>query len=177
MEGRTGEVEHSSYIHIKLMALFADKRVIFIWEVAVMRTVFLKRPSELRIREQLPNGQKRNLYFVRHRAPGNFYQWQVGLYIGDRKEANLWFNHHSKKYCNGIKGDGSITALRCALRYIIEFANNMSEMEELTVSWHDDKRKRAYQYLRRYGFFDYYDASGNLIALGTRNQEYWEWVD
>ena len=142
-----------------------------------MVKVFNKRRSELRIRDQLPNGQKVNLYFYRLRTNTGFYQWHVGFYIGDRKEANLWFNRQSKKQPSHIKGDGTITALLWALGYIIGFVHQLQKNEELVISWEDDKRKRAYKRLKKYGFTDYYDDEGNVTHLGIRNPEYWEMID
>mgnify|MGYP006875674364 CR=1 FL=1 len=135
--------------------------------------VFNKRRSELRIRDQLPNGQKVNLYFARHRTKEGFFQWSVGFYIGERKEANLWFNKHSKKQSSTIKGDGTITALLWALGYIRGFIQQLQKNEELVIGWEDDKRKRAYKRLRKYGFRNYYDDKGNVTHLGIRNPEYW----
>ncbi|WP_079708613.1 hypothetical protein [Paraliobacillus ryukyuensis] len=138
-----------------------------------MVTVFKNRRSELRIRDQLPNGKKVNLYFCRHRTDTEFYQWHIGFYIGDRKEANLWFNKHSKKQPSTIKGDGTIAALLWALGYIRGFVTQLEKNEELVIGWEDRKRKRAYKRLRKYGFVNYYDDEGNVSHLGIRNPEYW----
>lgn len=141
-----------------------------------IKTIFDRRPSEYRIREQLPNGQKVNLYFVRNKGHDNFYQWHVGFYIGDRKEANKWFNHHPRKRKNEIKGNGTLTALRWALKHILEFVYRLKNNEELIIGWEDEKRKRAYQFLKRYGFVEYYDESGEFTHLGIRNPDLWEYV-
>lgn len=138
-----------------------------------MVSVFDKRKSELRIRDQLPNGQKVNLYFSRFRTDTEISQWKVGFYIGDRKEANLWYNKQSKKYPSKINGDGTISALLWALKYINGFVNHLKINEELLIGWDDDKRKRAYQRLKKYGFINYYDVQGNVTFIGARNPSYW----
>lgn len=141
---------------------------------------FDKRPSEFRLREQLPNGQEVNLYFQRFRSEDDdvSYQWFVGFYIGSRKEANRWFNHRSKnKPKNLIKGDGSLSALKWALKHILIFVGQLNRNEELVIGWEDQKRKRAYQFLRRHGFIDYYDEDDEVTHLGMRNKKYWYLVD
>ncbi|QAS52391.1 hypothetical protein [Halobacillus litoralis] len=146
-----------------------------------MLRVYNKRRSEYRLREQLPNGQEVNLYFYRLRAPyiedadpEISYQWFVGFYIGSRKEANRWFKHNQKnKPKNIVTGNGTLTAMKWAMDHILDFAGKMDRNEELVIGWEEVRRKKAYQFLRRYGFTDYYDELGNPTHLGIRNKEYW----
>lgn len=139
--------------------------------------VYDKRPSELRVRDQLPNGQLVSLYFIRKRTDSQMYQWHIGLFIGGtRKQANLWFTKRSKKYKTGITGDGSLTGLRWAKDIILRFVDALNKNEELVIGWDDSKRGRAYQWLKRYGFIGYYDEKGKFTHLGIRNTQIWEWL-
>jgi hypothetical protein len=140
---------------------------------AVMLRNTTRRKSEIRIHEVLSNGQHFNLYFWRkHNADGILTQWQVGLRLSTtRKEANLWFNNFKRR--DVITGDGSLEGLKRALKYILEVVTLLGPNEELIVSWSDSKRASAYRYLKRYGFKDYKDENGVIIAYGMRNPEYW----
>lgn len=134
-----------------------------------------RRKSEIRICEKLPNDKLLNLYFYRKRDDPLFTRWYVGLCISDtRKEANYWFTKHRRAKKAKITGDGSITGLRLALKYILEVANNLGFHEELIIQWEDDRRMSAYRYLKRYGFTDYFDENEKLVGYGIRNPKYWE---
>lgn len=138
----------------------------------------VKRKSEVRIFEQLPNGLYLNLYFFRERTRTKFDVWNVAIYISrSRKEANKWFNTNSKRKKELITGDGSITGLRLALNYIVEFSRWLRLYEELVVGWEDERRRSAYRYLKRYGFVDYLDEDGKVIGYGIRNPNFYEWID
>ncbi|MED0679691.1 hypothetical protein P4S83_17780 [Aneurinibacillus thermoaerophilus] len=137
----------------------------------------VKRKSEVRIFEKLPNGLYLNLYFFRKRPKTRFAQWHVALYISKtRKEANKWFNNSSKRKKNPITGDGSLIGLKRALDYILEFSRLIGFYEELIVNWEDERRRSAYRYLKRHGFIDYCDKEGNITGYGIRNPNFYEWI-
>lgn len=138
----------------------------------------VKRKSEVRIFEPLPNGLYLNVYFFRKRARDTFDQWNVAVYISrSRKEANKWFNISSKRRREPITGDGSLVGLRRALQYIVEFSHLIGFHEELIICWSDEKRKSAYRYLKRHGFIDYLDNDGKVVGYGIRNPNFYEWVE
>ncbi|KOP81996.1 hypothetical protein AMS60_05565 [Bacillus sp. FJAT-21945] len=141
-----------------------------------MKDLVPKRKSEVRFHEILPNGQHLNIYFQRSRN-GEFNQWGVGLHIGkSRKEANKWYNKHSKNKRARSTGTCGITGLKRALFYILHFRDQMKTYEELIIEWEDDKRMRAYRYLKRYEFVDYFDDKDKVIGYGSRNLQLWEYT-
>jgi len=129
-----------------------------------------KRKSEYRIHELLPNGQHFNLYFVRHKTKERMRVWTVGLCISEtRKRANLWFNRRSKKYDLDITGKCGLTGLKRALDYILLFTNSLGKYEEIQIGWVDERRKRVYKRLERYGFVE----DKKLECYVGWNSRYW----
>lgn len=134
-----------------------------------MRNV-TKRKTDYRVHEILPNGQHLNLYFTRMKSGDFIKQWHVSLVISsNRKEANQWFSKKGKEISTGNCG---LVGLRRALFLILEFRKKLRWNEEIVVAWEDDKRKRAYQYLKRFGFVRGFDGD-EYTGLITRNPDIW----
>ena len=96
--------------------------------------------------------------------------WTVGLCISEtRKRANLWFNRRSKKYDLDITGKCGLTGLKRALDYILLFTNSLGKYEEIQIGWVDERRKRVYKRLERYGFVE----DKKLECYVGWNSRYW----
>lgn len=131
-----------------------------------------KRKRVLRVHDILSNGQHFNMYFKKQRSFKNEDRihgvWVVGLCISDtRKEANLWYNKKWKNKGPTQTGKCGLEALLKAADYLVYFASILSYHSELQVGWQDDKRRRAYRWLTRYGFKVYGDH------YSIRNPKYW----
>ncbi|RMD04915.1 hypothetical protein D9O40_00770 [Clostridium autoethanogenum] len=128
--------------------------------------------GQIRIHERLSNGQYLNVYFMRHKAVHQdkiIYIWAVGVAISKTiKQANFWFNGKKNKIDNKQTGKCGLEGLKKALYHILEFVNKMSIKEELQVCWTDEKRKKAYNYLIKYGFI------ADKDCYSIRNPKYWE---
>ena len=133
------------------------------------------KKNQIRIHERLSNGQYLNVYFMRDKAiPQDkiVYIWNVGVVISKTvKQANLWFIRKKSKLDNRQTGRCGLEGLKKTLRHILKFINNMSIKEELQIGWTDEKRKRAYNYLTRYGFI------ANEDCYSIRNPKYWEYKE
>lgn len=133
------------------------------------------KKNQIRIHERLLNGQYLNIYFMRNKAipQGKIvYVWNVGVVISKTvKQANLWFIRKKNKLDNRQTGRCGLEGLKKALRHILKFVNNMSIKEELQIGWTDEKRKKAYNYLTRYGFI----ADEDCYSI--RNPKYWEYKE
>lgn len=140
----------------------------------------LDRPSELRVRRRLSNGQLLSVYFRRHKSleAGEkvVYVWTVGVHIGKgRKEANRWYHGGgAENYpLNKSTGECGLEGLVQAGKYIREFGYNlMGRRSEMQIGWIDEKRMRAYKFLLRYEGFTLYE--GECIAF--RNPEFYTWI-
>lgn len=132
-----------------------------------------KRKREFRIHEILSNGQHFNMYFKKHHnaTPDGVIHsiWTVGLCVSQtRKKANQWWSHEKKSGLGGVStGNVGLEALRRAAQYLMEFSYCLSFHSEIQVGWSDDKRKKAYRWLFRYGFVEYEDC------YAMRNPDYW----
>lgn len=134
-----------------------------------------KRKREFRIHEILSNGQHFNMYFKKHKSaePDGVIHgvWTVGLCISKtRKEANVWYDNKSKNKQNFQTGYCGLEALKKAAGYLVIFANILSYHSEMQVGWQDEKRRKAYRWLLRYGF----EESEDCYII--RNPEYWSWI-
>ncbi len=132
-----------------------------------------KRKREIRVHEILSNGQHLNLYFRKFNSDeSGVGVWKIGLCISNtRKEANKWWAGKSiRKIDNKLTGKCGLEGLKKALFYILELCKCLI-WDEIQISWNDEKRKRAYKYLLRYGFKEakhcYY----------YRNPDYWTHVE
>lgn len=132
-----------------------------------------KNKKQIRVHEVLSNGQHLNLYFLKHDCifGDNVTVWSMGLCISKtRRNSNDWFKGRKTQLHNRQTGTCGIEGLKKALNYIRQFVGEMGEYEELQIGWADEKRKRAYKFLLRYGFLEYDDC------YYIRNPQYWERV-
>lgn len=130
-----------------------------------------KRKSEYRICEKLSNGQLLNLYFWRIKSTEvNFFIWKVGLCIcNNRRSANQWISKAKSKLNNKQTGKCGLEGLAKACHYIVEFRSNLPMNAEIQFKWTNDKRKRAYRYIKQYGF----QLNEELGVYTSRNLDYW----
>lgn len=102
-----------------------------------------------RIHAVLSSGQTVHIFFKPYKV-NKFTVWNVGLFVGgSRRQANDW-NNGKRKCRNRITGNGSISALRYALKQILDFANALPQNAEIQIGWADEKRHKAYRYLLRF---------------------------
>lgn len=131
-----------------------------------------KKMKEIRIHQILSNGQHFNLYFFKNKKEclEKVTVWGIGFCISKtRRESNDWFKGNLKLN-NRQTGKCGLEGLKLALQYICQFVGELGEYEELQVGWADEKRKRAYKFLLRYGFWEHEDC------YAMRNSQYWEYV-
>jgi hypothetical protein len=134
-----------------------------------------RRKSQYRLSQRLSNGQLLKVFISRRKGLNRVYQWHVGVFIGNsHKQANKWYNHNSKRTKDQQTGNCGLEGLNTAMKIILNFVQALQMNEELIVFWTDQKRQRAYKRLKKYGFIDYEDEEGNVIAYGMRNPELWE---
>lgn len=145
-----------------------------------MRDLAQRKKSEFRYCEKLSNGQLLNVYFWRLKAvvfDEHVFVWNVGVVISkNRKEANHWFLRDSKKKKEISTGDCGLEGLKMAKDLILEFQHQLKQNEYLFVAHSDEKRKRAYKWLLRYGFKEFFKGD-EFHNYGIANPFYWEWVD
>lgn len=132
-----------------------------------------RKKHEIRIHELLSNGQHLNIYFEKHNTGTNHERitavWTIGVCISDtRKQANHWWNGKNKRNLQQT-GKCGLEGLRRTAEILKELIPHLGFHEELQVGWEDEKRRRAYRYLLRYGFLEFEDC------YAIRNPEIWEW--
>ncbi len=145
----------------------------------VMRDLVKKRKSQVRYCEKLSNGQSVHVYFWREKefVSGQMvYVWNAAAIITDsRKKANNWKNHNRRGIKEKATGKAGLEGLKKALDIILEFKYRLKPNEYLFVVFDDEKRKKAYRWLERYGFMEFH-KNGKLIAYGTFNPLLGQWT-
>lgn len=127
-----------------------------------------KKKKRVHYKKRLKSGKTAHLWLYKQKfIDSPSFGWSVGLRVSDTdKEARLWLMGNNNGE-SGITGDGSIEALAWALRKIEEFSTLIPETETVVVGWEDDRRKSAYRYLRKKGWYldewagCYYKRGGN----------------
>ena len=114
----------------------------------------------------LSNGQHMGIYIMEKKFrvmndadPNyNFTAWEVGLCIANtRRQCNDWYersekNKRGKMVINRQTGNCGLEGMRIAYNVVKDLQKSVDSNDIISIRWCNDKRKRAYAYLKRLGF-------------------------
>jgi hypothetical protein len=132
--------------------------------------MWIKHGKHYRLHGTVDN-QPVHLYATAYPTKTRFTVWKIGLHVGGKnRKANDWYN--KAKHWAGTTGNGSVKPLLFALESIQDFANKMGRNDEIQIKWQDDRRRRVYSRLLKYGWF--LTAERDMYVY--RNPKYWEFT-
>lgn len=117
--------------------------------------------TEYRVHKTLSNGQLLSVYFNCRRnlewGDGNAYDtWTVGVRVGKgARDNNDWWNKSRVNCSINTTGHCGIEGMMAAKDIIMSFVSvHLPSAQKLVITGTDDRRTRAYAWLKRLGFLN-----------------------
>lgn len=132
--------------------------------------------------KRLKNGQNAGFYIDKARYIPQFNKdygddtgfttFTIGFAIGKtRRQCNDWYNGRASRK-NSISrkstGKSGLEGLRFALDCIKGLMSNLKQEEYIIVRWGDEKRRRAYKWLTKLGFYEATHKGADVYAYHKR---------
>jgi light-regulated signal transduction histidine kinase (bacteriophytochrome) len=107
-----------------------------------------------KIFERLSNGHHLAMYITKHRSCKNNIAYIVAVCIfRSKRECNYWFRHQEQVVSKDINTWGMEGMLK-AIQWLKELGKNICPRESIVIYWVDERRRRAFKFLQRYGYVE-----------------------
>lgn len=92
------------------------------------------------------------MYITRHRSCKNNTAYIAAICIfPTKRECNYWFRHQEQVVSKGPNTWGMEGMLK-AIQWLKELEKNIQTGESIVIYWVDERRRRAFKFLQRYGY-------------------------
>ncbi|MDD4568870.1 MAG: hypothetical protein PHE70_01895 [Tepidanaerobacteraceae bacterium] len=108
---------------------------------------------------RLSNGHYLAMYISRHRSFNNNTAYITAVCIfSSKRECNYWFRHQERLVAKGQNTWGMEGMLK-SMQWLKELKKNINPDESIVIYWVDERRRRAFKFLQRYGYVEseYFD--------------------
>lgn len=106
----------------------------------------------IRLFHRLSSGQYLAMYVTRHRQRPKSAAYIIAVCIfPTKRECNYWFRHQEELISKSFNTWGLEGMLK-ALKWLKQLKHAIGPGESIVIYWVDERRRRAFKFLERYGF-------------------------
>ena len=103
---------------------------------------------------KLSNGHYLAMFITRRKKDNLNFSWIVAACIYETKRmCNYWFRHQERALTKGENTWGMEGLLK-ALSWLKELEQAIPKGDSIVIYWIDERRYRAFKYLKRYGYIE-----------------------
>jgi hypothetical protein len=104
--------------------------------------------------KRLSSGHYLALYISPHRSKERSIAYIVAICIfRTKRECNYWFRHQDQILPKSVNSWGMEGILK-AVQLLKELQKNIRSGESIVIYWVDERRRRAFKFLQRYGYVE-----------------------